>query len=485
MADENLLAEARAFRDSQWEAICADLQSLVRIDSHEDLACAREGAPFGPGPRAALDEAARMMSRYGFDLHDCAGYCGYVDIPGEGGRQLGIIGHLDVVPAGEGWTRPPFTLTREGDVLFGRGVTDDKGPFLMALHALRFWRDKLARAGRPFPVNVRVIFGCAEETGMADAEWYLGHFPAPDFLFTPDADFPLCYGEKGQFQVRVESRPLSGGLIASLRGGTAVNGVPATAQAVVRCPAASLPPAPRITVDEDWDPADAGGDVCGGYGGLARVVAHGVAGHAAMPAGSVNAIDVLAEYLLANGLCDDDEREWLEFTRRITSATDGRALGIACEDADFGPLTCVGGMAQTHGDRFSQTVDVRFPATTNLARLHAQVEAAAARMGASVQTVNEVEPLIVSPESPEVRALLAAYEQVSGLPARLFTMGGGTYAHHFPAAVSFGAMDEERFPTPEGAGGMHAADEGVQEECLREALLVYIVALGNLFALEW
>jgi hypothetical protein len=32
---------------------------------------------------------------------------------------------------------------------------------------------------------------------------------------------------------------------------------------------------------------------------------------------------------------------------------------------------------------------------------------------------------------------------------------------------------------------MHAADEGVQEDCLRDALVVYIVALGNLFALEW
>jgi succinyl-diaminopimelate desuccinylase len=99
----------------------------------------------------------------------------------------------------------------------------------MGIHALRFWRDKLAREGREFPVNVRVIFGCAEETGMADADYYLEHFPAPDFLFTPDADFPLCYGEKGQFQVRVTSKPMPGGLIVSFRGGTApISGLPAT-----------------------------------------------------------------------------------------------------------------------------------------------------------------------------------------------------------------------------------------------------------------
>lgn len=426
-----------------------------------------------------------MMARYGFDMHDCEGYCGYFDIPGTSDKQLGIIGHLDVVPAGDGWTREPFALTREQGILFGRGVTDDKGPFLMGIQALRFWRDRLAREARAFPVNVRVIFGCAEETGMADADYYLEHNAAPDFLFTPDADFPLCYGEKGQFQVRVTSRSMPGGIIAALRGGTAPNGVPSSAEAVVRCAASSLPAAERIEVDEEWDPALIDGDLCSNYGGLARVRAHGVSGHAAMPDGSVNAIDILASYLLDNNLCDADEREWLEFVRHITAVTDGTGLGLACEDADFGALTCVGGMATTAGDRFTQTIDVRFPTSTNLPELHAKVEALASQIGASVQTINEVEPLLVSPESPEVKALGAAYEQVTGCEARLFTMGGGTYAHHFPTGVSFGAMDEGRFPPQPGVGGMHAADEGVQEECLRQALLVYIVALGNLFALEW
>ena len=483
--DSKLIVEGKAFIEEQWPAIIADLESLVSIDSSENLAAAAPGAPFGPGPRSALDAATQMAARYGFDLHDCEGYCGYFDIPGDSSKQLGIIGHLDVVPAGDGWTREPFALTREGDILFGRGVTDDKGPFMMGFHALRFWRDRYTRKGRPFPVSVRVIFGCSEETGMADADYYLEHYAAPDFLFTPDADFPLCYGEKGQFQVRVTSKSLAGGIIASLRGGTAPNGVPSSAEAIVRCAASSLPAADRIEIDEEWDPTLVGGDICSNYGGLARIRAKGVSGHAAMPEGSVNAIDVLAAYLLENNLCDADEREWLEFTRRITSVTDGSKLGLACEDADFGPLTCVGGMASTNGDRFAQTIDVRFPTTSSLPALHAQVEALADEIGATVQAINEVEPLLVSPDSPEVQALRSAYEQVTGCEARLFTMGGGTYAHHFPVGVSFGAMDEERFPPQPGIGGMHAANEGVQEACLRDALLIYIVALGNLFELEW
>jgi len=485
MANKSVMEDARAFVEGQWPTVLADLDALVRIDSSEDKKQAADGAPFGPGPRAALDEATRMVARYGFEMHDCEGYCGYFDIPGASEKQLGIIGHLDVVPAGDGWTRAPFELTREGDVLFGRGVTDDKGPFLMGFHALRFWRDRLAAEGREFPVNVRVIFGCSEETGMADADYYLEHHTAPDFLFTPDADFPLCYGEKGQFQVRVTSKPLSGGIIAAFQGGTAPNGVPGSAEAIVRCPAGSLPAADGITVDDEWDASLLDGDICSNYGGLARVRAQGVSGHAAMPEGSVNAIDLLAAYLLDNDLCDADERAWLEFVRGITAVTDGTGLGIDCADADFGPLTCVGGMARTAGDRFSQTIDVRFPTTASLPGLHAAIEAQAAAIGATVEVINEVEPLLVSPDSPEVQALRAAYEQATGCEARLFTMGGGTYAHHFPVGVSFGAMDEDRFPAPPGVGGMHAADEGVLEECLRQALLIYIVAIGNLLELEW
>lgn len=485
MAGAEVLEEARAFAEREWERVLNDLRELVAIDSHEDLSQARAGAPFGPGPRAALDAASHLVAGYGFQMHDCEGHCGYFDIPGDSPKQLGIIGHLDVVPAGEGWTREPFALAREGGLLFGRGVTDDKGPFLMAFHALRYWRDRYQREGRAFPVNVRVIFGCSEETGMADADYYLAHHAAPDFLFTPDADFPLCYGEKGQFQVRVSSKPLPGGVIAAFWGGTAANGVPGSADALVRCPASSLPAAAGITVDDEWDPALVDGDICSNYGGIAHVRAQGIAGHAAMPEGSLNAIDLLAAYLLDNGLCDADERAWLGFVRSITGTTDGSGLDIACEDADFGSLTCVGGMARTQGDRFTQTIDVRFPTTTSLPCLWEQVEARAAEVGATVEGINEVEPLLVSPDAPQIQALRAAYEQVTGLEARLFTMGGGTYAHHFPVGVSFGAMDEARFPTPEGVGGMHAADEGVQEECLKQALLIYIVALGKLFELDW
>ncbi len=500
MIDQHVIDDAKTYLNDQWGAVIEDLAALVAIDSSQDLDSAHAGAPYGDGPRAVLDEAARRMGRYGFSLQDCDGHCGYFDVAGQGGKQLAVIGHLDVVPAGDGWTHDPFALTREGGCLFGRGVIDDKGPLLAAVHALRFWRDRYEREGRSLPVTVRVIFGCAEETGMADADYYLAHHPAPDFLFTPDADFPLCYGEKGHYQARLTSAPIAGGWgVASIKGGTAVNGVPAQAEAMVcfaddpgvdglQCTPESLPAVEGIRL-EMFDCAMAegaaahAGMLAGGQ--CLRVSAQGLSGHAARPEDADNAIGKLVAYLLDNALVAEGQRTWFEFVRSLTGVYDGSGLGIACSDEDFGPLTCVGGVAATRDGRFTQTIDIRFPTSTNLEQLQEALGALASSLGATCETIHEIEPLLVSPESSQVQALRAAYEQVSGCEARLFTMGGGTYAHHFPTGVSFGAVDEDRFPSPAGVGGMHAADEGIAEEALREALLIYIVAFGELFALDW
>ena len=50
---------------------------------------------------------------------------------------VGIAGHLDIVPVGGDWTYDPFKLTRDGDHVYGRGTTDDKGPVIEALYAMK------------------------------------------------------------------------------------------------------------------------------------------------------------------------------------------------------------------------------------------------------------------------------------------------------------------------------------------------------------
>ncbi len=462
-----------SYIESEWEHYLADLARLVSIDSTLDKATAAEGAPFGAGPRAALDEILGIAARIGLEPHDGEGYAGFADLPAQlaaanadatppRAQTVGVIGHVDVVPPGQGWTFSPFALTRKEGMLLGRGTTDDKGPLLCALYALKFWID----AGVSLRHNVRFIFGCNEETGMEEVPYFLKHYGAPDFLFTPDAEFPLCYGEKGLFGVTL-SKTIAAGSIESFEGGSATNAVPACASAVIYADAALLPCAQRIEV-ESLGP------------NKARIVAQGVSGHASMPEGTVNAIAVLAKYLLDARVGSKEERAWLEVVAHMAATTDGSAAEVAAQDDDFGALTSVVGIAGKEDTRWNFTVDIRFPTATSGSALVCAFEKVAKRAGATLEVTRNQEPFIVNPHTEAVQALLQAYNEATGKQAKPFTMGGATYAREFPHAVSFGPAEEGACEKPAWVGGMHGADEGTSEEELKRALGIYIRAFGNL-----
>ena len=237
MPAESLLEQRiQEYLDAHWEEVVADIDALVCIPSFEDHSAAAEGAPYGPGPRAALSAALDLAKRMGFETHDDEGYVGYADFAGKADTQLGIIGHMDVVPAGPGWHFEPFAVTRKDGYLVGRGVIDDKGPCVVALHAMNLWR-ALQQAGEAprLPYTLRFIFGANEETGMGDVRYYRAHHADPAFLFTPDAEFPVCYGEKGIYNGLLTSAnlPVETRSVILFEGGTAINAVPGHAQAVV------------------------------------------------------------------------------------------------------------------------------------------------------------------------------------------------------------------------------------------------------------
>lgn len=461
--------ELNTYIANRWDEFLADAQSLISIDSSFDPYHARSGQPFGPGPRKALDAILRIAQRMGFEVHDGDGYAGYAELPGKSGQQLGIIGHVDVVPAGEGWTFDPFSLTQKGEVLLGRGTTDDKIPLLCALYACKFWMDK----GVSLRHAVRFIFGCNEETGMKDVPYYLAHHAAPDFLFTPDADFPLCYGEKGLFGVTLNyTMPCTAKqIVVSFDGGVASNAVPAIACAVVRVKPENLPSAKRITVE----PADKG----------SLITATGISGHASLPDGTINAIGVLANYIAALPECSEEERAWFSFVSEgLAQYTDGSPLGIAVRDKDFGPLTSVLGTIHKNNDTYTATIDIRFPQAITGDSLTSVFEELATQKSMEVTITRNQEPFVVNPETEPVQALMQAYKEVTNLEVKPFTMGGATYAREFPNAVSFGPLDPKVIQKPDWVGNMHGADEGITIEAIHHAIRIYIHAFGNLAQVE-
>ncbi|HJA29837.1 MAG TPA: Sapep family Mn(2+)-dependent dipeptidase [Candidatus Olsenella pullicola] len=474
MTDEQLArlkADVDTYVDEVWEDVVADIDRLVRHESVEDLTAAEPGKPWGPASWGALDEAERMAQRLGLDVTDVDGHLGFADVPGTSGpeRYVATIAHTDIVPLGLGWTFPALEVTRRDGYLVGRGVQDDKGPFVLSLYAAHFFQ-RLVDAGLELPYTLRCIIGNNEETGMGDVPYYLERYPEPLFCFSPDADFPLICGEKGLYQGRFTSDRVAGEKIVELDGGTVPNAICGQATAVVRTNAATLPATERIVVEPAGE-------------GLARITASGIGGHASMPEGTVNAIGVLARYLLAQDLAGAGERSFLELLVTLTEDAYGRAAGVAAEDDKFGALTLVAGVIRTADGRFTQTVDSRYPTTTSGEAITARLCELASQHGCSYEQTSGDAPFYISPDSPEIEALLATYSEYTGREGKAFTIGGGTYARHFKRACAFGPHDPEE-QVPEWVGMEHGPDEAISEESLRRALKIYIVSIARLMELE-
>ena len=460
--DENRLSDISRFAEAHERDIVRDIARLVSIPSVEGPA--EPDAPFGIESKRALDCALQIAAELGLDTVNCENKIGYAAVGADHGQgYLATITHVDVVPAGDGWSEDPFTLREREGYLIGRGVMDDKGPSVLCLYALKYLKD----SDLPFRYPVRALLGSNEETGMGDLEHYTANYPAPLFCFSPDADFPLIHGEKGIYHARLISRhtPVN---VLELTGGVAPNAVPAKASALVRAEALSGTDAVSA---EQLEP------------GLWKLSAVGISGHASMPEGTVNAIGRIVDYLLDNNIPAAEELPYFRFLAKLHAATDGSGLGLQSSDDYFTPLTAVGGKISTEDGTFTQTIDCRYGISTSGDRISALLREAAGS-AADIQVDADNAPFYLTLDNPAIQACMESYNLITGENARPFTIGGGTYARHFPNAAAFGPEHPER-PAPDFAGPIHGIDEAARLSDLMEALKIYIVALLRLEELDF
>ena len=406
-----------------------------------------------------------LAAGMGLATRNCENHIGYAELAGaDAEKYLATICHVDVVPEGNGWTEDPFKMEIRDGWMIGRGVADDKGPMVATLYALKFLKEE----GVSLRYPIRALVGDNEETHMHDVDYYLANYPAPVFCFTPDAEFPVCNGEKGHFDGKLVS-PVCNGVIKDFVGGVATNAVPDRASALVATDITKLRNAPNITLEPEGDGV--------------RIRGWGKSGHAAMPEGTVNAIGLVVNYLLDNDLCNDAERAYLEAVKKLHDSTAGVGLGIDCADGPFGPLTIIGGKMSMVDGRMVQTMDSRYPTCTDGDTIAKQIRAAIGT-GAELTDVGSAKPFYIEADTPAIKACIDTYNEVTGENATPFTMGGGTYARHFPYAVSFGPEHSDMV-LPEFGGPMHGANEAAPIDKLLEALKIYIIALLRLEEIDF
>jgi succinyl-diaminopimelate desuccinylase len=465
MTKRELHQKVNAFIKANESAIVRDLGRIIAKKSVNDPTTAAPGAPFGKGPRAALDETLAMAKDLGLATFDCDGYMGWAKVPGQSEGHLATIAHVDVVPEGEGWSTDPYKLHVKDGYLLGRGVMDDKGPMILSLYMAKFFaeQEELPRYG------IRALVGCNEETGMTDIEYYLERQPMPLFCFTPDANFPVCYGEKGHRNMVFVSDVL-GGNIVEFSGGIANNVVPDRATCLVKGDAAGLANTDGVSVETE--------------NSMVRLTAKGIGGHASMPEGTVNAIGLLVDYLLDHSLCTEAENSYLKLLKLLHHGTDGSGVGVACKDDLFDALTIIGGMVEMKDGRLRQYMDCRFPTAITGEKLRAALAAEAEKVGATLEADPSAEPFVTPKDSAPIQTLLGVYNEISGKNEQPFTMGGGTYARHFKSAASFGPEEPDEV-IPDFVGTIHGANEGMSLKSILRALKIYILAMYELQQLDY
>ena len=458
--------------DSYRDELIENIRRWIAIPSVKGEP-AGENAPFGTEVRRMLDTALADGRRFGFEVRDIDGYAGDISY-GHGEQTMGMLAHLDVVPLGDGWKHDPLGGEIEDGKLYGRGATDDKGPALCALYAMRAVKE----AGIPLKHGVRLVLGCDEETGMSDMRHYAGKVKMPDYGFSPDAEFPVINIEKGGLNLRLSK--VTGGEagaeipVYSLYAGERPNVVPAEATAVVGLNGMTMDALndrlSAIAADHEGFRLKA---VPEGEG-RAKIVATGVNGHAAMPWRGVNAAGMLLVALSALNAGGGSREAIAMLAEAVGMDYTGEKLGIACKDELSGELTCSLGILRYDQNELSALLDIRYPLCGNEALILGQAAKRVAPAGMSVCCANSHSPLHVPADSTIVRGLLKVYHEVTGLDAYTIAIGGGTYSRMMPNTVAFGLC----FP-----GDMdvcHIADEYIDLEKLMLGVKIFAHAIAEL-----
>lgn len=401
-----------------------DIQTICRIDSVLDYTTVKEDAPFGKGCRDALDCMLSFAQRDGFVSKDVDGYAGHIDL-GEGDEVIGVLGHLDVVPVNkEGWTYPPFSATLKDGVLYGRGTSDDKGPTIAAYYAAKI----VHRLGLPEGKKIRIIFGCDEESGSRCMKHYFSKEPFPKMAFTPDASFPVCYGEKSGCSFHLQGK-LAPETLISLNAGTVVNIVPETATAVVSGCVEDY----QASLDAFCKQYDLQSKITPNELGV-EIQMIGKSAHASLPDLGKNAIVYLASYLntvIKHPLVDFIDRYFKEDNH-------GRRLGFYFNGA-MGEVTVNMGIIHYQEGNVDIKLDLRCPHDMDFDGMVEAVKKAIQPYG--LEEDHHIGPyLYIDPTTPWIQKLHQAYVKYSNdVNAMPMTMGGGTYAKSMPnTCVAFG-----------------------------------------------
>lgn len=461
--------------EKYFNDVVASIVDVVKFDT--SLKPAEGDCPFGKETADCLHYFLDLASKMGFETHNYDNYVGEV-IFGEG-KPLAILAHLDVVPAGDGWSHPPFGGEIDDEVsdggiggmkIWGRGTMDDKGPAIATLYAMKALKDEGFTPKR----QIKFIVGCNEETGWACLKHYEEVAEMPEEGFSPDASFPAIYAEKGIIHCNTYF-PVSPDSFVSLSAGEAANMVCAKASAVLTEKSAKYVAdyeknaekqvSSDTTTDGKAEGKRAAHIAKNGakweYDPATRTITFtGKSAHGSTPEKGVNALEALLDFASAfdagckkayDLLCADEYR-----LREMRDET--------------GLLTMSPDVAKIEDGALVVTTDIRFPATHKAEEVREAFE----KSGVKFEFTHYQQPLYNDPNGSLISTLMKVYNAHTGKNEKAIAIGGGTYARALKCGCGFGPEMEDEEST------IHQANEYVTFDRIRMMCEVYYDCIKEL-----
>ena len=456
--------QIKAFAENCRSEYLNDLAELIAIPSvSEEKFEASEQAPFGTHCVHALEKMMELCGRYGLRTRTIDNVIGIAEY-GEGERELDIVSHLDVQPAGPGWVTDPFTMTVDGDTLYGRGVSDDKGPALASLYAVR----ALIENGIKLNKTVRLVFGTGEEYAMQDIPFYTNAEPFPPFMFTPDHCFPIVNTKKASSMLAFSAsfaQCENGCTVVSVSGGENRGAVPEDCTAVVRgltenelkeaiAEAEKKTGLPFAFEEED---------------GSFVIHSKGVSTHAIKADQGKNAVTAMLQLVCSLPLAESEAHELLKRFSALFphGGVEGRSAGLYLSDEISGGSLYNLGIFRFGGGKLEAHIRCTLPYSTEEQPFKKLIAETAEKAGLNVDRCSFSPGQHIPLDDPYIEKLLRSYELHYGEKAYGIAMGGGCYAHCFPHGVAFGCepygMDTR----------MHGAQEFVKLDVMERSIAVF------------
>lgn len=424
-------------------------QGLLRIDSTLEENVNNKLAPFGEGIKKSLDYVLDLGKSFGFNVKNIDNVAGHIEF-GEGEELIGILCHVDVVPAVGKWKYPPFSAEIADGKIYARGAIDDKGPTICSLYALKVLKDMGVKLNK----RVRLIIGTDEETKWRCMDTYFKNEEMPDLGFSPDANFPVIYGEKGIMSIDLISNKTND---IEFKSGVRYNVVPDEATAKVNMDLKNE--FSKFLTDNNFE---------GEYQDSIKL--YGESAHAMQPEKGVNAALNLCKFL--NEHLDNNI---VKFVSEKLTDTRFKTMGLDFSDPEMKDLTVNLALVEINKIGGKIGLNLRYPTNWDKDSFLKELKKQASFYAIDVKVLSDQVPHYVDPNDDLVKTLHNAYVKYSNdTTTKNITIGGGTYARALKKGVAFGMM----FPGREDV--VHQVNEHIYIEDMLKATAIYAQAIYDL-----